>query len=447
MSSDADGTLWAGTSRGLARVRGGHAILFSTRHGLHGNTVFQALDDGAGALWLMGPRGISRVPRAELDAVAAGRARTVSARGFDVSDGLAVREVSSIGGGWRAEDGTLLFPTPAGVARIDPRKLPRNTARLAAHIERVRANDTEFSGTAPVEVPAGRRRLEIQFTAPSFVAPEELRFRYRLEGFDQGWVDSGKGRVAFYTNVPPGRYTFRVQARNEDGVWSGATASVPLHLHAHFWQTRWFLALAALAVAAGIVGVHRLRLRAAESASREEVLREMSLRDELTGLYNRRALFGLAEQRMQTAMRTGAGFHILFIDMDGLKAINDTLGHQQGDRALRDAAALLSSNFRRSDVVARLGGDEFAVLLLGRTPRDRVSGAGVDAAVARLHAELERQTATARRPYTLSLSVGASHFDPAAPASLEELLHRADQKMYASKRLRARTRAHRPEHA
>jgi diguanylate cyclase (GGDEF)-like protein len=436
MSDDADGTVWVGTSRGLARVRAGRVTLFTARDGLRGNTVFQALDDGAGALWLTGPWGIARVPRQELEAVAAGRARVVNAKSFGMSDGLAVREVSSIGDAWRAPDGVTYFPTPAGVALIDPRRLKRNAVPVIPHVERVVADDRELTEAARVEVGPGRHRLEIYFTAPSFVSPEDLRFRYRLEGFDAGWTDGGTRRAAFYTNVPPGRYTFRVQARNEDGVWSARTGTVSLYLRPYFWQTRWFLALAVLAAAALILVLHRVRVRAAELASREEVLRAMSLRDELTGLYNRRGLLALAEHTIEASTRLKVRFHVLFIDLDGLKEINDTHGHAVGDQALRDAAALLRTTFRKTDVLARLGGDEFAVLLIGRGDAD-VTEHGAEAAMARLRDAFERQAAAGRRRYPISASMGASHFDPADPAPLEALLEKADQQMYANKRMRA----------
>jgi diguanylate cyclase (GGDEF)-like protein len=436
VTDDADGTLWVGTSRGLARVRGGSVAIYTTRNGLRGNTVFQALDDGAGALWLTGPWGVSRVPRRDLEAVGAGRARQVSVKNFGRSDGLAVSEVSSIGNAWRGPDGVMYFPTPAGMAMIDPRRLTRNAVPVTPHVERVVADGAEFSGAAPIEVAPGRHRLELRFTAPSFVSPEDLRFRYRLAGFDPGWTDGGTRRSAFYTNVPPGRYTFHVQARSEDGAWSADTGRVSLYLRPYFWQTRWFLALAVLAVLAAIVALHRIRVRAAQSASREEVLRAMSLRDELTGLYNRRGLLALAEHTMEESVRRRAGFGVLFIDIDGLKAINDAYGHAVGDQALREAAVLLRANCRKTDVVARLGGDEFAVLLIGRDDSD-VNARGAAIAMARLTHAFERHAVAVRPPFALSASIGASHFDPADPSPLEVLLERADHEMYANKRLRA----------
>jgi diguanylate cyclase (GGDEF)-like protein len=436
MTSDADGTLWAGTSRGLARVRGGRVTIFTTRHGLRGNTVFQALDDGAGSLWLTAPWGVARVPRAELEAVGAGRARLASAKTFGRNDGLAVSEVSSIGNAWRGPDGVMYFPTPAGVALIDPRRLTPNVVPVIPHVERVVADGAEFTDTVPIQVAPGRHRLEFYFTAPSFVSPENLRFRYRLEGFDPGWTDGGTRRAAFYTNVPPGRYAFQVQARSEDGVWSADTSGVSLYLRPYFWQTRWFFALAALGAVALILVLHRVRVRAAEFASREEVLRAMSLRDELTGLYNRRGLLALAEHTMESAVRLRAGFGVLFIDIDGLKGINDAHGHAVGDQALREAAALLRATCRKTDVLARLGGDEFAVLLIGREDAD-VTERGASIAMARLNHAFERHAVAVKRPYTLSASIGASHFDPADPSPLELLLERADHEMYATKRFRS----------
>ncbi|HEV7589596.1 MAG TPA: diguanylate cyclase, partial [Longimicrobium sp.] len=436
MTDDADGTLWVGTSRGLARLRAGRVTLFTTRNGLRGNTVFQALDDGAGALWLTAPWGVARVSRRELEAVGAGRARLVSARTFGRSDGLAVSEVTSIGNAWRGPDGVMYFPTPAGVALIDPRRLTSHVVPVIPHVERVVADGAEFTDTVPIQVAPGRHRLEFYFTAPSFVSPENLRFRYRLDGFDPGWTDGGTRRAAFYTNVPPGRYAFQVQARSEDGVWSAHTSRVSLYLRPYFWQTRWFVVLAVLGAMAVILALHRMRVRAAELASREEVLRAMSLRDELTGLYNRRGLLALAEHTIESSVRLLVGFGVLFIDIDGLKAINDAHGHAAGDQALREAAALLRATFRKTDVLARLGGDEFAVLLIGREGAD-VNERGTAAAMARLNHAFERHAAAGRRPYTLSASIGASHFDPIDPSPLELLLERADQEMYATKRFRA----------
>ncbi|HEV3049736.1 MAG TPA: two-component regulator propeller domain-containing protein [Longimicrobium sp.] len=438
MMEDADGTLWVGSARGLARIRGDSVTLVNARHGLPGNAVYQALDDGRGRMWLTGSWGVGHVPRAELEAVAAGRARTVTIKQFGSRDGMA-GEASSISRSWQGPDGRLWFGTPAGLAVIDPARLRRNTRAPVPLIERVVVDDSVYVGAAAVEAQPGNRRLEFHFTAASFVAPEQLRFRYRLEGYDPGWVEGGTRRAAFYTNLPPGRYVFHVQARNEDGVQSAASARVTLRLRPYFWQTRWFLLLVAAAVVALALAAHRVRLRRVQSALREEMLRDLSLQDDLTGLYNRRGLLALAEQQVRAAERNRRGFGVVFADLDGLKSINDTLGHPEGDRAIRDAADLIRGSFRDSDVVARLGGDEFAVLVLSE--REGEADAAMEAAAARLMEAVARHNATLERPFAVSLSLGFSEYDPAEPRSIESLLEAADQQMYAQKRRKQIARA------
>jgi diguanylate cyclase (GGDEF)-like protein len=460
ITEEADGTLWVGTTRGLARVRGrgdGASVAFVTaRQGLPGNTVFQALDDGRGALWLNGPWGIARVRLAELHAVADGRAGVVTAMPFGRGDGLVAREGSSIGRSWRAPDGTLWFPTPAGVAVVDPGRLAARTAVPTAFVEEVVADGvvSEPAPTAPLVLAPGTGRLEFRFTAPSFVAPEQLRFRYRLEGFEGEWQYADTRRVASYTHLPPGDYRFLVQARAADVSWDelegagaagGAAAAVAIRLRPHLWERPWFLALLALAVGTAGTLWYRVRVRAVTLASaqaaREQVLRTMSLRDELTGLYNRRGLLTLAEQQVRVAARERRGFTLLFADLDGLKAINDRHGHAAGDRAIVDAAALLRATFREADVIARLGGDEFVVLLPDAADvlphGDRPASAVRDAA--RLACErvvdaLAAHEATTERPFRLAFSLGTSRFEPETPRSFEAVLDDADRGMYADKR-------------
>jgi diguanylate cyclase (GGDEF)-like protein len=336
----------------------------------------------------------------------------------------------------------LRFPTPHGLALVDPRRIQPNTLPPPTHVERVVVDGVPVEGGGALDLAPGTRKLEFQFTAPSFVAPAQLRFRYRLDGFDRDWVDGGTHRQAVYTHLSPGRYEFRVQARNEDGVWSDAAATVPVRLRPQLWETWWFAALVLAALAAAALAAHRLRVRAVSRAVREETLRAMSLRDELTGLYNRRGLFALAEQEMRAAERQRRGFTVVFADMDGMKAINDAFGHQQGDNALMDAAELLRATFRGSDVVARLGGDEFAVLVPDREGVDGMAGTDdVPAAFARLQEAIEWHNTTADRRYRLGLSVGYSRFDPERPQSIEALLDAADQQMYEQKRVKAAVRA------
>jgi diguanylate cyclase (GGDEF)-like protein len=139
----------------------------------------------------------------------------------------------------------------------------------------------------------------------------------------------------------------------------------------------------------------------------------------------------MAEQHVRSMPRTSRGYSIVFIDMDGMKRINDTLGHAEGDRALVDVAALLRLTFREADIAARIGGDEFAVLMRDDGDRPREGG---DAACARLFNAVRQHNTTAGRPYQLSLSLGHSRCDPASPMPLESVMEEADRKMFAAKR-------------
>ena len=160
----------------------------------------------------------------------------------------------------------------------------------------------------------------------------------------------------------------------------------------------------------------------------QERIRSLSLVDELTGLYNRRGFLTLASQQLILANRLKKRMSLIFADLDGMKWINDTLGHQEGDKALIEIAKILKETFRESDIIARLGGDEFVVLTLGK------SVSIDDAITKRLQEKLNSQNAHGNRHDCLSLSLGVAHHDPEHPCSIDELLAKADLSMYQRKR-------------
>ncbi|MEI7637290.1 MAG: sensor domain-containing diguanylate cyclase [Syntrophus sp. (in: bacteria)] len=167
----------------------------------------------------------------------------------------------------------------------------------------------------------------------------------------------------------------------------------------------------------------------------EEEIREMSLRDPLTELYNRRGFFAIAEQEIKTANRARRKMHLTFIDCDGLKWINDNLGHEEGDRVLMATADILLLTFRASDVIARVGGDEFAVL--------SIYAADIDQEVSsrRLQQNIDEYNESGSRPYKLAMSWGTSVYDPEFPLVFDELMAAADKLMYANKKAKANARA------
>ena len=160
----------------------------------------------------------------------------------------------------------------------------------------------------------------------------------------------------------------------------------------------------------------------------EDTLRALSLRDELTGLYNRRGFLTLVEQQLKLATRMKKGLLLMFADLDGMKEINDSLGHKEGDRALTDTALILEKTFRDSDIIARYGGDEFVVLSL------ESDETGADAITSRLSENLDHHNIHENRAYKLSVSVGVSRYDPEMPSTVDSLLMLADNVMYEQKR-------------
>jgi len=167
----------------------------------------------------------------------------------------------------------------------------------------------------------------------------------------------------------------------------------------------------------------------------QERLRKMTITDELTGLPNRRGFFVLAEQQLRSAQRNNWKLVLLFGDLDGFKMINDTLGHQAGDEALRSMADIFCLSYRDSDVIARMGGDEFAILLVNPTDR------GVQAAQNRLQQNLDLFNSREKAAYQLQVSIGIAEFDPSVQSSIDSMMRLADERMYAEKELRRKNGA------
>lgn len=247
---DADGTLWIGTyGGGLNRFKQGRFSAYTTANGLFDDVVSWILEDARGNFWMSGNRGIFRASRKELSDFADGKTAAFTCISYGVADGMPSSECNGGGqpGGWKSRDGRLWFPTIKGVVVVDPRQM--NDLPPPVHIEHMLVNKMPMNLWQQIEAPPGQGDLEIHYTALSLVAPEKVRFKYRLEGYDQDWTEAGARRVAYYTNVPPGRYRFRVLAMNNDGVWNETGAVVAFRLMPHFYQTPWFFML----VGAGLI--------------------------------------------------------------------------------------------------------------------------------------------------------------------------------------------------
>jgi signal transduction histidine kinase/ligand-binding sensor domain-containing protein len=277
--ADKDGVMWIGTnSGGLIRYKNGVFRAITTRDGLYNDVAFQILEDDHGFLWMNCNKGVYRVSKDELNDFADGRRRRVTSFSFGISEG--VRGVESTGpaqpAGWKSRDGKLWFPTIKGVAVVDPDYRKRNEQVPRVCIERMLLDGRAADLDRPLVIGPGRRKLEFAYTALSFLVPEKVRFRTRLVGFDPGWSAETGQRQVSYTNLPPGRYTFRVIACNNDGKWNEEGASLAFVLRPFFFQTFWFQALSALGLLLLAVLALRWRFRSLQRRERElqELVRE-----------------------------------------------------------------------------------------------------------------------------------------------------------------------------
>ena len=292
---DSDGTLWIGTNGGgLNRMKDGQLTAYTTRNGLLDDVVYRVLEDGRNNLWLSCRKGIFHISKKELDEFAHGRIASIAPVAYGTADGMMTRECSGGGdpAGWRGSDGKLWFPTIKGVAMIDPERIKINAQPPPVVIEQIRIDDQSIAPSDRIELPPGTTRFDLYYTAPSFVAPEKVRFKYKLEGFDKDWIDSGTRRIAYYTNLRPGAYTFRVIASNNDGVWNQTGAAFSLYLKPYFYQTYWFYAVCVLGLAMLAWLLFRLRVRGMQAqfgavlAERTRIAREIhdNLAQEMSGI-------------------------------------------------------------------------------------------------------------------------------------------------------------------
>jgi two-component sensor histidine kinase/ligand-binding sensor domain-containing protein len=260
---DADGSLWVATRNGISRLKDGRFVNYTVNDGLYASFVYDFLDDGRGFFWLRCSKGIFRVAKKELDDFAAGKVQAVSSTGYGVEHGLSstVGTTSHHPASFQSKDGRLWFSMSGGLSVVDPQGVATNPLPPPVHVEAVTIDHKVVDRNAPADAGPGRGDLEFRYAALSFLAPEKVRFKYRLEGYEEEWVDAGDRRAAFYSNIPPGRYTFRVMAANNDGVWNETGAAFSLRLRPHFYQTGWFYGLCGLAVLVAGLGLHQVRTR------------------------------------------------------------------------------------------------------------------------------------------------------------------------------------------
>ena len=275
LHEDLDGVLWYGTSdHGLGRWKDGKFSNITTAQGLPSDVICHIVEDGLGFFWLSSHSGIVRISKKDLNRCADGAQPTVQCLLYGRSTGLPSLSCSAgfQPGASMAPDGQIWFPTAKGVAIVNPAEITINHVpppviieELVADNETLKLESTKSQSQGVLQISPGKNRFEIQYTALSFTAPEKVRFRYRLQGLEQEWVEAGTRRNAEYSYLKPGNYLFRVKACNNDNVWNEQGATLAFTVQPFVWQTAWFqggsLAALASALGLGIFWETRRRLR------------------------------------------------------------------------------------------------------------------------------------------------------------------------------------------
>jgi len=238
-------------------------------NGLFDNYIRAIVQDDFGWMWFHSAAGIFRVRRDSF-VVDGRKADHLTSEPFDGMDAVKTVGVADVEySACKTADGRIWIPSPEGIIQLDPRQVSANPSFPSVHIEKVRINGKEWSQESDLVVPPGRGEMQIEYTAPTFIAPQNQWFRYKLEGYETSWEMVGQRRSAFFTNLKPGKYTFLVQACSADGTRGGESASLRVVLRPFFYQTAWFYLACVGLVLSAFGGIYTWRLRFMTRRQRE----------------------------------------------------------------------------------------------------------------------------------------------------------------------------------
>jgi signal transduction histidine kinase/ligand-binding sensor domain-containing protein len=256
-----DGSVFGATAFGLVAWKAGKRQILNARNGLPCDGVNAFISDSRGSLWLYMKCGLVEITSPELQRWWERPDATLQSRVFDSLDGVQPGLAPFDQSAARTLDGRLWFANGLGLQMVDPARLIENRVLSPVHIESIAADGKSYSLNDDLRLPALTRDLEIDYTALSFVIPQKVQFRYRLEGHDAGWQDPGTRRQAFYNDLGPGKYRFHVIACNNDGLWNSVGASLDFKVEPAWFQTIWFQSLCGALAVLALWALYRFRVR------------------------------------------------------------------------------------------------------------------------------------------------------------------------------------------
>ncbi len=259
--ADADGSVLAASEDGLVGLRQHKVQRMTKKNGLPCDSVISFIEDNAKRWWLYTGCGVVELPDSELQRWWANPEAVVQTHVDDVFDGARPQGGPSFNSAASTSDGRVWFASGFVLQMVDPSRLSEKALPAQAYIESLVADRQEFKATPNLKVPPNPRDLQIDYTSPTFLIPQQVNFRYRLDGYERDWHEAGTRRQAFYTDLPPGKYSFRVIACNSDGVWSESAAKLDFSINPAYYQTNWFRALCACIFLALLWAAYQLRVR------------------------------------------------------------------------------------------------------------------------------------------------------------------------------------------
>ena len=275
---DVDGVLWFGTyGDGLVRYKDGKFFNYRVEQGLFNNGVFAILEDERGNFWMSSNRGIHRVGKQELNDFADGKIPKLNSVSYDEADGMLNIECNGgrLPSAIKTKDGKFWFPTMGGVAIVDPNAERVNPLPPKVVIESVSLDRKTIAPQllqSTIELKPGQSNIAIEYTGLSLIKSEQIKFRYKLEGLEENWVEAGTKRTVDYSYLSAGTYTFRVIAANANGVWNNEGTAIRITVHPYFYQTWWFIGLLALALAALIWWIYHIRVSRLRAIAKAKTL-------------------------------------------------------------------------------------------------------------------------------------------------------------------------------
>lgn len=390
-----DGTIWFGTNRGICYYDGKKYHDIKREEGLPVFAIGDLIIDHRDNLWGCSNKGIVFATKKEISDFLVGKTAKIPFKLWGKSEGM--RNPECNGG---AQNNMVLyqnkvyFSTMGGMVVVDPDNIPNNNHKPPVFIEQIIVDGKKYPiYKNKIMLPAGSQKLEFHYSGLSFYSLNGVTFKYQLKGYDATWVNAQKRDVAYYTNLFPGTYQFRVIAANNDGIWSELPSEVTLILPPLFKQTVWYRVIQVAGIIAIVILLFFYRIRRMRRQrihlqylvdQKTKELKEAALIDPLTGLKNRRFVSDVILPELGRFMELkkyisrGANqrksfsslgvYGIYLYDIDHFKKVNDLYGHDAGDRVLKQFSDLLKSCIRDNDFLIRWGGEEFLVLLKETDP-------------------------------------------------------------------------------